>query len=286
MKLSDTVLIIPPNDAEAVLIMRIADKMGINIIRSGQAHGATLDKGRDFVATVRKGGWKKVIVVEMPGVKNEEKIKKFGIELVIIDHHYYDDLDRAHNKKTGKVLPSSLEQFLKLFRLGSVRLKKLGFNPRLVRGIAIMDRGFVWALRRAHYSKKEIEKIIDYQKQLMGSVKDMSHEKKKDKIAEDLWKIRKQWGKFIVIEDNSGIGMRSRISLIIAREIGKPTSLIIVEKKRGFIYVQESKHARALLKHFGGFTFGMDCNWGYQNSKKKKKVTLEKVQGFLETVIK
>ncbi|MFC1788260.1 hypothetical protein ACFLZY_03520, partial [Patescibacteria group bacterium] len=215
----------------------------------------------------------------------EKDLKKLGKELVIIDHHVYDKLDRAHDSK-GKILPSSLEQFLKLFRLGGKRLKKLGFNPRLVKGVGIMDRGYVWALQKAKYTPKEIKQIIDYQHQLMATVRGGNNEKQKEKIADQAWKYKTWWKGFIIIEDNSGIGLRSRISLKIATEIKKPTPLILNEKKRGFIYVQESPYAKVLLKKFGGFTFGSDINWGYRNQRSKKKVGLSEVKQFLEKQLK
>ncbi len=279
-----TVVIVPLNDPEAVLISQLAEALGLPVIKSQQPHGASLDKGRDFVTAVCEENYKRVVVVEMPGPKSEVAIKEAGIELVIIDHHHYDDLDRARDKKTGKLLYSSLEQFLKLFRLGDARLKKMGFNPRLVRGIGLMDRGFVWALERAHYSPKEVKAVLAYWRELMRVVKEPKNEKEKQKIVQAAWDQRKKWHEFFVVQDESHVGLRSKVSLLVAEVIGKPTPLIVVEKKRGFIYVQESAYAQRLLKRFGGFTFGMERNWGYRNAGARKKVSLDDLKDFLTAV--
>ena len=267
-----TVLVIPPNDPEAVAIYRIAKALGLPVIRSAQPHGATLDEEPDIVPLIKEGGWKRVIVVEMPGPKTENKIRKLGVRLVIIDHHRYSTLDRAHDAK-GKLLLSSMEQFLALFKLTPAKVRALGFEPRLIRGIALMDRGFVWALMEAGYAKAEIKKVTAYQRELMGSVRDMSGEEEKRKIVEAAWKKRKKWNGFLVVEDTHDVGIRAGISFLIALNIGKPTPVIISEKSRGLIYVQESDHAIRLFKEFGGFTFGLDRCWGYKNGKGVKKVT-------------
>lgn len=277
-----SVLLIPPNDPEAVAIYRIAKALGLPVIRSPQPHGATLEEEPDIVALIKEGGWKRVIIVEIPGPKTEEKIRKLGVKLVIIDHHRYANLDRAHDAK-GKLLLSSMEQFLALFKLTPAKLRALGFEPRLIKGIALMDRGFVWALMDAGYSKAEIRKVTDYQMELMGSVRDLSGEMEKRKIVEAAWKKRKKWKGFLVIEDGHDIGIRAGISFLIALNIGKPTPVIMAEKQRGFIYVQESDHAIRLFKEFGGFTFGLDRCWGYKNGGRAKKVTLAAIKKAIES---
>lgn len=281
-----TVLVIPPNDPEAVLIAQLARAMGLQLIRSAQPHGATLDKEPEIVQLIRDGGWKKVVVVEMPGPKTETKIRALGVELVIIDHHRYTGLDRAHDPKTRKLLPSSIEQFRKHFKLTPARLKKLGFDARLVEGTGVMDRGFVWALMDAGFKKREIAKVVVYQRELMSTVRDMSGDARKDKIVEGIWKRRKKWKTFWIIDDSHDLGIRARISNVVALDIGKPTALIIVERKRGFIYVQESPYAIPLFEKFGGFTFGLDRNWGQRRLPGKPMVSLKEVKSFLEKLIK
>ncbi len=279
--MTDTLLIVPPNDAEAILISQIAKKMGLPTILSKQTHGASLDQGRDYLPEVMAGKFKRVVVVEMPGPKTEARLMKLGLEVVLIDHHHYTGLDRAHDK-TGKMLPSSLEQFLRLFQLTDKKLESLGFRPRFVHAIGIHDRGFIWALQEEGYSKKEIQEFLVYHDGLLAQIQNPRTEKRKQTISKNAWKRREKWNGYLVVETRADIQLRPRLSRIVATEIGKPTALIIVERKRGLIYVQESDHAMTLFKTFGGFTFGGDRNWGYRNEKGKKQVWLREVKAVLK----
>lgn len=281
MDISSFFLIIPPNDAEAILITKLAQAMKLPILKSRQVHGASLDKEKNVVSIVKKRKYKTVIVVEMPGVKTEARLRQFGIDLIIIDHHHYTDLNRAHNLKTGKLLPSSLEQFLKLFHLTDAKLKLIGFNPRLVRAIGIMDRGFVWALQKEGYSKSEIKSVLKFHDDLIASLTNPKTELKKQAIVEIAWKNRVKWNGYFIVETNANVQLRPRLSRLIVTKIGKPTSLIIIERKRHLIYVQESKHAKKLFDTFGGFTFGEDHNWGYKNEKGKKYIGLKEIKRIL-----
>jgi hypothetical protein len=276
-----TVLIISPNDPEAIMINELAKAMGIQVIRSSQPHGAMLDREPDIFGLVKAGGWKSVVIVEMPGPKMEAKLRQAGVEVAIIDHHHYTDLDRAHDPKTKKILLSSLEQFLKMFRVTDAKLRALGYDPKLVRGIAIWDRGFIWALREEGYSERDVRRVIEFQRELLKSQGLLKDEDRKMAQARKAWDHRQRWNGFYIVTDDSQVEIRPRVSMIVALEVKKPTPIIFIEKKRGLIYVQESPQAMALFKKFGGFTFGLDRNWGYRNVKGKPQVTLEKVKELL-----
>ena len=280
MNLSKTILLIPPNDAEAILITKLAEAIGLPLLLSNQHHGATLDLEPNIVSRIKKTGCEEIIIVELPGTKTEEKIKKLGVKLTIIDHHHYTNLDRAHGSNK-KLLPSSLEQFLKMFKLTDARLSKLGFDPRLVRGIGILDRGFVWALLAEGYSKKEMKTVLAFMDELIAPLHNPKTEARKMRTVEAAWKKRKAWNGYSIVETNADLSLRPRVSRIVATEIGKPMSLIVIERKRKLIYVQESKHAMKLFQAFGGFTFGLDHNWGYKNEKGKKVVGLKEVKQVL-----
>ncbi len=282
MNISKTVLVIPPNDAEAILITKIAEAIGLSMILSHQKHGASLDVEPGIVAKIKKSGCEEVVVVELPGKKTEEKIKKLGVKLTIIDHHHYTGLDRAHDVKTKKLLLSSLEQFIKLFRLTDTCIEKFGFDSFLVRGIGIMDRGFVWALLEEGYSKKQVERVLAFHDELTISLRDPKTEERKQKWTVDAWDKRKSWNGYFIVESDKDFSLRPRLSRIVAVEFGKPTSLIIIERRRKLIYVQESPHAMKLFKAFGGFTFGLDHNWGYHNEPGKKQIELKEVKKILE----
>lgn len=277
-----TVLIIPPNDAEAVMIQRLAHKLDLLTIVSKQHHGASLDRGHDYVADVKVGGFTHVIVVEMPGVKAEAKLRRLGVKLALIDHHHYTGLSRAHDPK-GKLLPSSLEQFLQMFKITDAQLKQWGFEPRLVRGIGIQDRGYVWSLQDEGYTKAEIKAVMAFHDELIAHLKNPKTEARKDRLALDAWKRKKKWREFWVITTRGDVQLRPKLSRIVVEEIGRPTSMIIVEYGRGLIYVQESPYALHLFERFGGFTFGLDRNWGYRNGS-EKNVTLTQVKRAIDEV--
>lgn len=282
MNLKKIVLIVPPNDAEAVMIQRLAEKLGLPTIVSKQNHGASLDKGHDYVADVQAGGFTRVIVVEMPGPKAEVKLRKLGIEVVLIDHHHYTGLSRAHDAN-GKLLPSSLEQFLKMFKVTDVQMKRWGFDPLLVRGIGIQDRGYVWSLQDEGYSKAQIKQVMDFHDSLIAHLKNPKTDARKDRLVLDAWKRKKKWREFWIISTRADVQLRPKLSRIVVEKIGRPTPMIIVEHGRGLIYVQESPYALHLFERFGGFTFGLDRNWGFRNDS-EKKVTLTLVKEAIETV--
>jgi len=278
--MNNEVLIVPINDTEAVLIAKIAAAIGLPMIISWQEHGATLDKEKDLLKKIKAGNYQKIFIVEMPGIKTEVKLQQLGKQIVIIDHHQYGTLDRAHDTH-GKIKPSSLEQFLKLFNLTDKKLLALGFLPRLVRGIGILDRGFVGALGRAGYSENEIKKLFVYRKKLNTIFVDPAKEIIYKKKVQEAWKKRKEWNGFFVVTINSKFGLRAYLSELIWLRSKKSPPLILVEKGRNAISVQETQSGKALLKRFGGFIFGEGNNWGYKNQPGRKKVTLIDVKKFL-----
>lgn len=278
--MNNEVLIVPINDTEAVLIAKIAATIGLPMIISWQEHGATLDKEKDLLKKIKTGNYQKIFIVEMPGVKTEVKLQQLGKQIIIIDHHQYGALDRAHDTR-GKIKPSSLEQFLKLFNLTDKKLSTLGFTPRLVRGIGILDRGFVGALGRAGYTTDEIKKLFIYRKKLNTIFVDPAKEKIYKKKAQEAWKNRKEWNGFFIVTINSKFGLRAYLSELIWLRSKKSPPLILVEKSRNAISVQETQLGEALLKRFGGFIFGEGNNWGYKNQPGRKKVNLDDVKKFL-----
>lgn len=285
MPYKKTALIIAPNDAEAVMIRQIADKLGLPVIESKQHHGASLDKGHDYVRDVKDGGFTRVVVVEMPGPLAEKRLRQMNVRIDIIDHHHYTGLSRAHDQK-GRLLPSSLEQFLTMFKIGDKELRAWGFDPRLVRGIGIQDRGYVWSLQAEGYSRGEIRQVMRYHDELIAHLRVPKTEARKERLAAAAWKRREKWGEFFVITSRANIQLRPRLSRIVFERVGKPLPLIIVEHGRGLIYVQESPYALHLFERFGGFTFGLDRNWGHRNVPGEKKVTLKAVKAALDIVMR
>jgi hypothetical protein len=283
MAVKKTVIIVPPNDAEAVMIRTLADKLSLPVIESKQLHGASLDQGRDYVSEVVQGGFRRVIVVEMPGPRAEARLRRKGIDVKIIDHHHYAGLSRAHDAR-GRLLPSSLEQFLAMFKVTDARLKRWGFDPKLVRGIGIQDRGYVWALQEEGYSKKEIQQVMDFHDSLISHLRHPKSEARKARVVAAAWKRRKKWREFWIMSTTADVQLRPGLSRLVVQKIGKPTPMIILEHGRGIIYVQESSYALQLIERLGGFTFGRDRNWGYKNEQRKPRVTLKDVKRAIDVL--
>jgi len=274
MNLKDAIIIVPANDAEAVLILKIAKVIGLAAIISSQPHGATLDKEPKIIEKIKKSGARNVVIVEMPGLKTEEKISKLGFKIKIIDHHHYQNLNR-------KKLKSSLEQFLQIFHLTNTCLSKLGFSSKLVRGIGILDRGFISGLEKEKYSKNDIKRVFAYQKKLLRPFTDPTVEKKYEAAARAAWKKRQEWNGYAIVIGHTKEGFRRHLSVYVYQKLGRPMPIILDERGRGVVSVQDSSAAERLFKKFGGFTFGEKGNWGYKNQLGRKKVTLDDVKKFL-----
>ncbi|MFH1253574.1 MAG: hypothetical protein V1664_04580 [Candidatus Uhrbacteria bacterium] len=269
------ILIIPPNDFEAIMILRLAKAIDLPVIISSQPHGASLDKEPDIVNKIIESGANKAVIVEMPGVKTEKQLLKKGLEVKIIDHHRYQNLNR-------KKIKSSLEQFLTVFHLNDKKLLALGFDPRLVHGVAIFDRGFIWSLQNEGYSENEIKKVLAWQKKLMRPFTDPVIERRYEQAAKLAWQKRIKWQDFFIITTYTKEGLRRYVSLLVARKFDHPVPIIFDERGRGVILVQDFSGAEKLFKKFGGFTFGEKGNWGYKNEPGKPKVTLVEVMDFLK----
>ena len=268
------------------MIIRLAKALELSIKILDQPHGASLDREKNIVEDIKKGEWKEVVIVETPGPDTEKNMQDLGVSVHLIDHHHYTGLDRAHHPKTGVFLPSSLEQFLSLFRLTDARLQTLGFEPSIVRGIGVMDRGYIWALQREGYSPGDIKKVIALSVELMKEMGkyDEKKEQRREEVAKKAWEKRVAWKEFFIVRHVNNLSVRSSLSLVIALECKKRVPLILWESKRGggVIYVQESPYGMTLFEAFGGFTFGMDKNWGYKNEKGKKWIGLQEVKQLLQ----
>ncbi len=136
-------LICPCNDGEAKTIIDIAKKLRIDTRISRQGWGAKIEEEPSNNLKELK---KIIVIIEMPSLNFEKKLREKGHFVKIIDHHKYNDLDR-----TNKL--SSLEQFAKLLNFKLSRWQK---------GIAFNDRGYIYLLKGEKYSLKEIIKIREF----------------------------------------------------------------------------------------------------------------------------
>ncbi len=278
----NTLLIVPVNDEEAFVIAELGEKIGMQVHRSNQPHGAKLDAEPGLMEVIESSGKNTVIVVEMPGPEIEERIKDKGLSLQIIDHHHYTKLNRAHDA-AGEMLPSSLAQFLVYAGISDQELTDLGYDPRMIHAIGLWDSGYIWALIEAGYSRKEIEAFEEYKKNIETAL-GMPEVRKDDlAAAEQAWAEKSKWnGFYVLVSDDPKAHTRSIVSRIAAKEFWKPTPIMISERAGNRLYVQESPRSIDLFEHFGGFTFGRDKNWGYDNRGEGKRLTLEDVKSFLE----
>lgn len=285
MNRKQTLLIVPVNDEEAYMIAELGDAIKMLVHRSKQPHGAKLaDEPKIMDVIEGRNGQKTaqtVIVVEMPGPEVEQQIRDLGKELIIIDHHRYTDLDRAHDTE-GLVLPSSLEQFLDLVELSDQELDHLGYNAKMVRATGLWDAGYIWALIENGYSTEEIEQFEEHKDIIEKKLGLSGITKESRQAAERAWKDRQEWNGFLIMtsaDDKAHI--RSLVSRLAAKHYKKRTPVIISERAGKRLYVQESDKADDLYKKFGGFMYGGDWNWGYDNDGEERELSVKDIQDFL-----
>lgn len=281
---ANTLLIVPNNDAEAAMIIRLAKKIQLTVMVSRQPHGARLEKEPWLLSQVKAANKPRVVVVEMPGPTIEKKFKRAVQEFVWIDHHQYDFLDRAHDQKTGKAKRSSLEQFIQYFGVTDAELKKWRWTPRIIKGVGVSDRAFIWGLQKEGYTTTEVKKtlrLIDQLERTTVRQPGVPPRAQVVTVARRAWRGRKLWHGFYIVHSPSKFGIRGELSGVLAQTYGKPTPVILVERGGNRLYVQESIVAGKLFKVLGGFTFGGIHNWGYDNTMFKPRRTLAEVQAAL-----
>ncbi len=272
----ETVLVTPKNDEESLMIGKIAAAAGIPTLVSAQPHGARLEREERLLERIReKNAHAKVVaIVEIPGVETETALRTAGFDVHVIDHHRYDALDRMQDE-------SSLEQFLAMFAIDDARLVALGFDPNIVRGVGMIDRGFLWALRTEVPDKEEQKRIRDYYRTL-------TMELGKDRVAieeaaQAAWDVREVHnGTIIVRSTKKDVGIRDAISFLVADAFDAPQQVVVIEGDRR-MFVQESDHVHELFAAYGGFTFGRDRCWGVQSTAEKALPKLEEVLGVLSS---
>ena len=250
-----SILICPQNDVESATIIAIAEVLRIPCVLSKQPHGATLDIEPHVVDRIRHTNpiAHDVVIVEMPSVSAEDRLRELGFDVHIVDHHRYENLDRMQ-------MESSLEQFRKLFAVDDATLIAAGFDPVLIAGVGMIDRGFVWELTKMNVEEKDRKRIIAYYREQSTALDpDRVQEEKEAKKA---WEHRESVeGVIVVRSDAKELSIRDAISFIVAEHFDTPPVVLIHQPGR-IVYVQDTTTARALQRTFGGFTFGQDLCWG------------------------
>lgn len=252
----DWVLVCPKNDEESLQIIKIAQALGIPTLISDQPHGARLDREKKLLERLKEtnANATHVAIVEIPGPDVEKQLKDAGYEVTVIDHHRYDDLDRTSNK-------SSLEQFMETFGINDSKLEILGFDPAIVYGVAAMDRGFLWELRKAQPDKAIRDQVIDYYRSLTLEL-GPERRAREEAVAARAWEGRREQDGLVIVESEiSDVSFRDALSYLVAKEFDEPRPVVIRQGQRR-VYVQDTDAAGRLHDRFGGFLFGGETCWG------------------------
>jgi hypothetical protein len=260
MDLSTTTLVCPRNDEEALTILKLAKAIGLATVVSRQPHGAKLFKEKRLIGHIMEANenTQTVAIVEIPGPETEVMLRGQGLEVLIIDHHRYDEVDRRNAK-------SSLEQFRDLFGIDDEKAKALGFDPWLLASVAAIDRGFVWELRKMNYTQEEIRRALDHYRTLTLELGE-ERRLREEQAAEVAWERREERDGLIIVRSaENDISVRDPLSFILAKNFDGPREVLIVQGKRR-MYVQDTSHATELFDAFGGFTFGGARCWGILKS--------------------
>ncbi len=281
--LERVVLVCPRNDAESQTIMHLAEKLRMTIIVSDQKHGATLDKESDIAHKVDATPKQEVWIVEIPNAAVEETLRTQGLAEEVIDHHRYGSLDRTQSAN-GATLPSSLEQFMAKTHITDAELTVWGYDPKTIRGIGIMDHGFVQGLRDRQYDQTDIAQVIAFRQQLAAEVDPQYPARVR--AAEQEWACRREQDGFTIVESTLSYDARAVISEAAMKE-GKDTDPMIISVMSGTkFYVQNISPSGVgyLIDHFQSlvteprlaFGFGANC-MGVDNTGNPTPVSLSAV---------
>ncbi|PWT94167.1 MAG: hypothetical protein C5B54_00465 [Acidobacteria bacterium] len=144
-------VISPQNDGESRTIVDICKRLNMDLRISTQPWGATLDQEPpEHLQNLKRV----VVVVEMPSLTLESKLRDQGHQVEIVDHHYYPKIGLDRRQPL-----SSLEQVANL----------LDYNlTRWEMGIAINDRNYIFGLLDAGYSFDEILEIRKFDLEAQG----------------------------------------------------------------------------------------------------------------------
>ncbi len=256
-----TLLLCTQNDPESLLICEIARSAGIPLFCSKQQHGALLSREGEFMnylARIPQGT--EIVIVEIPGVPEEEELRRRGYAVVTIDHHAYPEINRLHED-------ASLTQFLRHFSISDEDLSIWGYDPVVVHGVAAIDKGFLWELARIVPSEKDRRRIraqyVAYKAMCNPDIR-YSQE-----AAERVWKKRSTLCEGVVFLDarEEPLRIREEVSFLLADAFPEHPPQTIVFEVGYRQTVQETPHAHELFQRFGGYLFGGGFCWGRVGSE-------------------
>lgn len=250
-----TVLLCTKNDPESLMITEIAEALHIPLLISSQEHGARLECEPELQKRIIavNACATRVVIVEIPGPDEEKRLVQAGYDVVIIDHHTYSDLDRMQ-------MQASLTQFLAFFEISSEELQVHGFNPAIIRGIALIDQGFLWELYRSELTQEE--QRCAQEAYFARKCKIHPHTSRIFMHAREAWEMREKRARCVIVRVAHEPGIREAVAWIIAENYPQnpPTSIVVEGDMR--ISVQEYAEAGQLFAAYGGFLFGNGRCWG------------------------
>jgi len=273
LDLSSTVLLCPKNDEESVLILKIAKTAGIPTVVSPQAHGSRLELEEKLEERLKLANpnASTIVIVEIPGPDREAELEKAGYNVIIVDHHRYEGLNRMKQE-------SSLDQFLVIFGLTDAKLVELGFDPFLVKGVAMLDRGWVWELSRAGIDKADRKRITDYYLSFRDELGGAKPEEMVE--ARRAWDAREEREGIIIVRTSTETRIRESLSQILVENFDEPLVTLVIEGAHR-ITVQDTPLAPKLHEKFGGYVFGKDRCWGYLSTPKKRGPSEDEIMKVL-----
>lgn len=159
--LRQTLFVLPYNDGEAVRAVQILRALPAPyILCSQQRWGAVLDKEMPALWASLNAAIKTVCIVEMPGeevdaagqLKCEQELRRRGLQVDIIDHHFYHWIDRTHEL-------SSLEQLC-----AKINWQLSDFDMH----VAINDRAWIPGLLALGLTAEQISIVRAFDLQAQG----------------------------------------------------------------------------------------------------------------------
>ena len=139
----------------------------------------------------------------------------------------------------------------------------------------MIDRGFIWELKKEGLSKEEQKRCRDYYLSLLNELGGLRSEAVEE--AKRAWDAREERdGVNIIRSEGKDFRIREAFSFLMADLFESPPPCIIIEGN-GRISFQDTDAAKRLHDAFGGYTFGKDRCWGFWPEEGKPAPSLDEI---------
>ena len=201
-----TLLVLPYNDGEAVRAVQILRALSApHVLCSRQRWGAVLEKEMPALRASLNAALKTVCIVEIPGqevdaagqLKCEQELRGHGLQVEIIDHHFYHWIDRTHRL-------SSLEQLC-----AKINWQLSDFDLQ----VAVNDRAWIPGLLALGLATEQIRAVRNFDLRAQGHAveKIAAHTEAAQRLL-DSGQLRAQDGVYVL--QKSGIN-----SAVLSQEL-------------------------------------------------------------------